>query len=241
MKQELRDFGLSDNEIETYLALLRTSTTTANRLYEITGIKRSTTYDVLKSLITKGLVSNFIKSGTHYFEPIDPQKILTLLDEKQRKMSSILPDLKKIYYHPTTKTSVQFFEGKQGVIICLQDLLASCKEFLFLGSRKQAMIALSQYPENVQAKRVRSGIHVQALCADEDRNDPFYQRADAKRYTTVRFLSSLNGVQTNSFIYNDKVLIMTSVEPFVSVLISSPEIVAQQKTLFEQLWSIAKK
>ena len=43
MEVELREFGLSENEIKAYLTLLKTGVSTANRIAEITGIKRSTT------------------------------------------------------------------------------------------------------------------------------------------------------------------------------------------------------
>ena len=45
MYEELKEFGLSENEIVIYVELLKAGTTTANRIAKLTGIKRSTTYE----------------------------------------------------------------------------------------------------------------------------------------------------------------------------------------------------
>ena len=60
MEEILKDFGLSDNETTVYLALLKIGNSTANRVAEITGLKRSTTYDNLNLLASKGIVSTII-------------------------------------------------------------------------------------------------------------------------------------------------------------------------------------
>lgn len=83
MEKELREFGLSNHEISLYLALLKTGEETVNRLAEMTGIKRSTVYDNLSFLITKGIVSRFSKNNVQYFQAANPEKLVSLLDEKR--------------------------------------------------------------------------------------------------------------------------------------------------------------
>ena len=75
MYEELKEFGLSENEIKIYIDLLKTGTATANRLSKLSGVKRSTTYDNLNLLVNKGLVSSIIKEKVIYFEAIDPKKM----------------------------------------------------------------------------------------------------------------------------------------------------------------------
>ena len=93
MEVELREFGLSENEIKAYLTLLKTGVSTANRIAEITGIKRSTTYDTLKILVTKGIIGTYIKEGKNFFECATPKKLVELLRYKQERIEKILPKL----------------------------------------------------------------------------------------------------------------------------------------------------
>ena len=82
MYEELKELGLSENEIIIYTELLKTGTTTANRISKLTGVKRSTTYDNLNLLLNKGLVSSIVQDEVNYYEDIDPKKIIRIMDEK---------------------------------------------------------------------------------------------------------------------------------------------------------------
>ena len=86
MEIELKEFGLSDNEVKVYLTLLKTGISTANRISELTGVKRSTTYDTLKLLAVKGIISTHIKEGKNFFESAHPSKILELLKYKEERI-----------------------------------------------------------------------------------------------------------------------------------------------------------
>ena len=79
MYEELKQFGLSENEVKLYVTLLKTGTSTANRLAELSGLKRSTTYDNLYLLINKGIASLSVKDKVQYYEAAEPQKIVNLI------------------------------------------------------------------------------------------------------------------------------------------------------------------
>ena len=113
MEQELREFGLSDNEITIYIALLKTGTTTANRIAEITGLKRSTTYDNLHLLMSKGLASKIIKDQVSYYTAAEPKKIVNLLEEKKQRVEKIVPELNALQRIAEEKIGVTFYEGKK--------------------------------------------------------------------------------------------------------------------------------
>ncbi|MEK6836533.1 MAG: helix-turn-helix domain-containing protein, partial [Nanoarchaeota archaeon] len=116
MYEELKEFGLSDNEIKIYIELLKTGATTANRISKLTGVKRSTTYDNLNLLANKGLVSSIIKEKVIYFEAIDPKKIMRLMEEKKEKLSKVVKELRSLIEVKKEEGGASFFEGKRGVI-----------------------------------------------------------------------------------------------------------------------------
>jgi HTH-type transcriptional regulator, sugar sensing transcriptional regulator len=241
MFEELKDFGLSENEITTYVALLKAGNVSANRISKITGMKRSTTYDNLNLLINKGIVSTVMKSGVNYYESADPNKIIRLMDDKRLKISKIVPKLISLKESAKEKTGVTFFEGKKGVITILNDILDEKKELLFYGSRKVALIAWQDYPDNFIKKRADSKISLKAVLADEDRGDPAYKDKKIYDLSKLKFLKELDKIKTNVFIYSDKVAFMTSGENIIGTIIKNKEIVEQQKKIFQILWKQAKK
>jgi sugar-specific transcriptional regulator TrmB len=241
MYEELKEFGLSGNEIETYIALLKTGLASANKIAKITGIKRSTTYDNLTLLTSKGIASTIMKDRVNYYEAADPNKIIRLLDEKKEKIKKIVPKLRSLKESIIEKTGVTFFEGKKGAITVLNDILDERKELWFYGSRKKALIAMQHYPENFIQKRADHKIQLKAVLAEEDRKDPAFRERKVKSLSKLKFLKALNGSSTNVFIYSDRVAMITSGENLVGIIIKNKEVVEQQKSIFNVLWKTSKR
>lgn len=240
MYEELKEFGLSDNEIKIYIELLKTGATTANRISKLTGVKRSTTYDNLNLLANKGLVSSIIKEKVIYFEAIDPKKIMRLMEEKKEKLSKVVKELRSLIEVKKEEGGASFFEGKRGVITILNDILDEKKELWFYGSRKEAQVALEKYPDNFVLKRAELGIPLRAVMAEEDRGDPSMNDKKVYALSKMKFLNSLNKIPTNVFIYGDKVAFMTSGDNLSGIIIKNKEVVEQQRIIFESLWKIAR-
>jgi len=240
MYEELKEFGLSENEIQIYVELLKTGVTTANRIAKLTGIKRSTTYDNLNLLINKGLVSSIIREKVAYYESIDPKKIIRLMDEKKDKLTKIVTKLSTLKESNKYETGASFFEGKKGVITILNDILDEKKELWFYGSRKRAMVALQAYPDNFVLKRAELKIPLKAVMSEEDRGDPAMNDKKVYAISKMKFLRDLNQISTNVFIYGNKVAFMTSGENLAGIIVKNHEIVEQQRKIFEILWNIAK-
>jgi len=131
----LKEFGLSEKEIEVYLTLLKSGVQSVRRLAAATKINRGTTYDILKSLITQGLVSYQHREKHQYFIAEDPEKFAQVVAEKEREISSlreklnhIVPELKSLYHRAGGKPTVRYYEGTRGLRTILTDVLESVYE-----------------------------------------------------------------------------------------------------------------
>jgi len=236
MEGELREMGFSDNEVIVYLTLIKTGVTTANRISLIAGVKKSTTYDVLGALISKGIVSTSKRNNVQHFTAAEPSKLLYVLDEKRRKIEKIIPDLEKLQEVSKEKGGVTYFEGKKGVVTVLNDLLDDgAKELMFIGSRKMAKIPLRHYPDNFVVRRVDRGIRVSGLLAQEDRDDEFSLKQEVKKLSKFKYKKELDNSTCDLFIYNDKVGFITNVEDPIGVIVNNREIADQMKRLFKML------
>ncbi|MBT7902292.1 hypothetical protein HN587_00375 [Candidatus Woesearchaeota archaeon] len=236
MEQELREFGLTNNEITVYLTLLKTGITSANRVASISGMKRSTTYDTLHALITKGVVSSSTKNNVQNFEAADPKKLVYLAEEKKKRIEQIIPKLQAMQETKKEKTGVTFFEGKKGVITVLNDILdQKPKELIFIGSRKMSKIPLKHYPDNFVRRRVEQKIKVNGILANEDKPDKFITDAKAEKLSKFIYKKELDNAKSDIFIYDDKVSFITTTEDPAGIIIKNKEIAEQLKTIFNWL------
>src|SRR3989304_2709998 len=96
--------GFSDKEAAVYLALLQLDTVTATDISKKTGINRTSAYDILDSLMQKGLIGKFKKDKKSHFSAGDPKRLINYFEHekeesiktigrKQREVESVLPEI----------------------------------------------------------------------------------------------------------------------------------------------------
>lgn len=124
----LQDIGLNDKEAKLYLTLLTVEHASVLDLAKKTKIKRPTVYVVLETLAKKGLVSETtIGKKTHYYaEP--PERLETFvekrkiaLEESQKILKDVIPQIKSIQKESGEKPVVKYFEGRDGIISAIED------------------------------------------------------------------------------------------------------------------------
>ena len=132
----LEEFGLGDKEIKVYLGLLGLGEATAKRISELTNINRTTSYDILNSLIRKGAAGFTIKEKVTYFYAARPRVLLRLVKEKERMLERALPALTSRMSVIGKRPKIEFYEGAKGIDDINQDVLGAAKEILAYGSFK---------------------------------------------------------------------------------------------------------
>ena len=240
-EQILKEYGLSDNEIKVYIASLSKGTSKVNEISKKAGLLRTTTYEVLKSLVEKGLVSYAIKSKVRYFEAADPNKLVRILEEKKEKIKSILPELEFLKQSVTEKPTIEFYEGKEGLKTILDDIIETRpKEMLQLGSSK-IFEALNFYFPTWIKRRVKARIHARIL-QEKVQVIKELKKRDKKELREIRFLPKNFRINTHTQIYGNKIAILTlNKEELIGVIIENKDIVETQRSLFGELWRIARK
>ncbi|MBU3913451.1 MAG: helix-turn-helix domain-containing protein, partial [Nanoarchaeota archaeon] len=103
----LKEYGLYDNEIKVYLFLVGNRETGAYKIAKSTRIHKSTCYDVLDRLISKGFVSRIEGKKTVY-SANETSKILSSIKNKEDIILSIIPELEKI--EKIQETRIKFLD-----------------------------------------------------------------------------------------------------------------------------------
>ena len=102
----LQQLGFNDKEIKVYLTLLSGHRPCVRSPPKDTGINRGSVYEVLKSLQKEGLAGMYQKHKKQFFLAEDPQKLVEVIEHKERSVSGLkrdlaemLPELRSLYVH----------------------------------------------------------------------------------------------------------------------------------------------
>jgi sugar-specific transcriptional regulator TrmB len=242
----LKNFGLSEKEIAVYLALIELGPSSVREISAKSKVNRGTSYDILKSLITLGIVSYYNKEAKQYFMAEEPEKLLAAIDQKQEDLLEVrknveesLPLIKTLFEKQGGKPVVKFYEGSKGVRKIFEDVLdevslAADKTYYLYSS------ATAQHRKNVYGsmpdfseKRIKKGIKVKIISLGEGGQ---LAGLDERKQMPV---NSKDLKATHEIIYAGKVAhisIDSSQEP-VGVVIQNEEIYNMQKMIFEFNWS----
>ncbi len=136
----LQQIGLSPNEAKIYEALLDLKEAGVSEISSRTSIHRRNAYDAIKRLVEKGLVFPILSKGENSYSPVDPQKLLELIKERETKFSDILPELQKKYEERNERQEAYIYRGIEGFKNYMRDILRVGQDVYFIGGK---MIFLS--------------------------------------------------------------------------------------------------
>jgi sugar-specific transcriptional regulator TrmB len=239
----LKNTGLSDKEIKIYLKLLEFGDMSVRDLAQATNLNRGTTYDILKVLQEKGLVSYFHKETKQKFVAEPPEKILKLLDDQEDRLikskaevEKIIPELKSIQDKGGNLPVTKYYEDKKGLKTILEDLLmtmakSSVKEY-YAYSAKEASDDINEAYPGFTKDRIKHGISVKAISLAKG--------GKVSGLDERRWLGTDNETATFILIYNNKCAFISrdAKSMPVGVLIENQMIFETQREIFLRLWEL---
>lgn len=235
MKEQLRQAGLTENESELYIALLNAGPSRAGELARKTGLHRRVVYDLLAKLEQKGLVGSIAKNHTRFFQPTDPRSIVELLEQKQKNIEDIMPQLEELYNKTKEIEGANFFTGRAGLKAVMEDQIATGENIHILGASPLAYDILQFYFKWFDRRRVKEKIKVKILFS-ATKNAPKVPLSEI-RYLPEKYSSPL---AVN--IYGDKVaIILWSKENPLAIVIKNREISEGYKKYFDLMWKAGGK
>ena len=219
--QILKEIGLTENEIKIYLDLLENGSSTAYEIGKRTNISRSHIYEKIELLTNKGLTSQIYESSKKYFQATSPEKIKQYIEDKRKKLDMQEKVIKKLLPE-------------------LNQLIKTKKEVLISGIDEKKYfdalpIFMEQYFRDIRLNKIPEKVITI--------KDPKVFKFDKKITPTTkyRFLTEKQFNPTNTFIYGDKIVIVTWENPLTAIMIKNKEIAKTYKNHFEHLWKIASK
>lgn len=240
MKAEiLYELGLGKNEVEVYLKLLELGPSTASQIAKVSKIHRPNIYDSLAKLIKKGLVAHFLQEETKYYEVIDPEQLMTLLETKELELKNLIPQLKVMQITAKPPSSVATFEGITGARRVFMDLIKNTKELYVLGVPKDLVKIVGEgWVNEWHKKRVKNKIMFYHI-VNEDYYTHRVELLRKMKYVELKFLPKEYNAPNATFI-NDNFVVMIFIKPLVSIRIINKDGVSSFKHYYKMLRKIAK-
>lgn len=236
---QLEELGLRPNESKVYLALLEIGETKTGPLVKKTSLHRVLIYDALESLIKKGLVSYVIKENIKYFQATDPNRLIDFLKEKEELAKSLLPELIIRRQSSKVQQQVLVYESLKGLKSALNNMLAELSpggtHYVFASGNMADSVG--PYYDIYQKTKKKNKITTYGIHDEE-----FRRRKDILKRTVARIrFYSFSYFPTDTWIYNDKVLIVTyTSKPPIAILIVNKETAESYKKFFDSFWKKAK-
>jgi HTH-type transcriptional regulator, sugar sensing transcriptional regulator len=126
----LNDFGLTDVEVMVYKALLSLGSRPASAIAQKASLKRGQTYNVLQSLMDKGIVQEYVKNSVRHFTCSHPRTLLSILQHREDKLAvqkqkllQVIPQLERLRSPLSTQPKVRFFQGVEGIKEVFEDMI----------------------------------------------------------------------------------------------------------------------
>jgi sugar-specific transcriptional regulator TrmB len=239
IEDDLARLGIEGAEARFYLAALEMGQAPVGQIAQRAGVSRTNGYDILARLARRGLLSQVVR-GTRKRQVVaaeDPARLGRMLDEQQRALTGLLPELRTLYSRSTVRPRVRFYEGLEGIKTVLNDTLA-CRSRQLLGILSMGdlfNVPGRRYMEDYVRRRIRAGVSLKVLRSRvKDVGNIWPTRAaDLRelRYTPAPLVFTMT-----TYIYDDKVSIISSRRENFGMMIESPEFAELQRNLFMVLW-----
>lgn len=240
----LKEVGLSDAEIKVFLELLKVDSAMASEISKKVGVYRTNVYDILESLIQKGLVSYIIKSNRKHFLASRPEKILQFLREKQEKIKKqeekirqLIPILVGLRKPKEEELKAEIYRGKEGLKTLFEDILNEGKDYVCFGYSAVSQKILPYFFIHWHKRRVKLKIRRKLLTKEQMRGSKVVKLP----LTETKYLPDKYNTPISTMIYGNKVwVLIPSDDDHISLLIDSKKLSQSFLTYFNELWNVAK-
>ncbi|MFC3852221.1 TrmB family transcriptional regulator [Salinispirillum marinum] len=239
----LQQLGLEPRETQIYGCLLKLGPASIRDIAQAANLNRGTTYELLKLMQEKGVVTLFPKGRRRFFAAEPPQRLMVLAEERQEKLQTavgflgreIIPELTQL--RPELGAAdVRYYDGYDGIERVLKDILATVgaqkdKSYSVISSRAVRKYLYQPFPSYTK-QRIKAGIQVRVIAVGEG--------GDPAELSERKWLKTDKPTSAYVAIYPPKVALFALQQGDLpsAVVIESPAVADTQQLVFDALWQL---
>ncbi len=241
----LEKIGITTQQEEVYLELLKQGPNTVGSLVRRMKIGRVSCYDTLNRLINKGLVS-FVKTrGQRTYQATDPQALLRMAEEKEREaetetieIKKMIPELEKLKnIGGEAEQEATTYKTKEGMKALFELMLKEGKTIYVMSATGRALEEMKYYFPEWHRQRIKRNIRTRIIFNKELKKKEVTRIPLAE----VKYLSKEHSNPATVFMFGSYTVTLHWQDIPFAFVIKSEAIAKSYLKYFEILWNIAKK
>jgi HTH-type transcriptional regulator, sugar sensing transcriptional regulator len=234
----LTSLNLSNAEAAVYLATLELGQGSILDIARKSGVKRSSIYNFIEELKTRGLLIETKKKKRAVFSAAPPRSLVEIEQTRLKDLHRLLPELEAIENQSRTKPRVTFYEGLDGIKQVYADSLRTPGQIIRGYSDFEAglkVVGDAYYTEHYVLERKKKNIFYHAIARDNQASHD-WAKWDNQGLRETRFMPG-EGVTTEMNIYGDHIALISfrAKIPF-AVLIEDKDLAHSMRLVWQQLW-----
>lgn len=240
LEQKLTSLEIGGKEIIVYISLLKLKKATVIQLAKNSGIKRTSVYHCLDSLINKGLASRIVKDSAKYYIAENPEiAIKNIIEEKRSSLELISTELKSIFGREYIHPEIRIYENISGIKKVFSDALTAREKIAryYVSSFNLEELLGKKFVDDFVKKRIQLGIKSLSLRSFVYKPEREQETTHAKQLREARFVPENVIIKPYMCIYDNKVSVISTKEEKIGFIIESKEFAEAQKAIFDMIWN----
>jgi sugar-specific transcriptional regulator TrmB len=249
--ERLQRLGLTSYEARAYLALLRRDTSTAAETARLAGLPRQRVYDVLQSLVEKGLASTRPGRAVKYAATPPEHALESLvaqhrqqLAELERDTASILESLTSAYLAGREQTDpleyIEVLRDRRAINERFAELEAGIEHEILVFTKPPYATPVHEHEEGLEIARTHRARSVYEFSAFDDPRFVEGVRRYIEAGEEARFVAEL----PLKLVIIDEQIVMFGMEDPVAgrsiltmIVVDHPSLAGLLKIAFEAVWT----
>jgi sugar-specific transcriptional regulator TrmB len=238
LSNDLQDLGLTHNQTDVYLVLVRKGSAKAGEIIELTSFHRNIVYTALADLLKLKLISQSSVRGVALYKALSPTRIVSSAMEKCRLAETVAEELSLIQ-KKVPPQEVIIFEGIDEFRAHAIRSFISAKDdstIRYLGTSPHwHSVVDNKTEERLVDIQKEKNLTLKGIAIAPFKEIGHWLKVTDNK-TSLRF-NKLIGSDTNNIeILEDRICIQSFIEPYLVVEITNPEMAKNYQNYFDFLW-----
>ncbi|MSR85533.1 hypothetical protein EXS71_03825 [Candidatus Uhrbacteria bacterium] len=244
----LHELALDAREIEVFFSLLDLGKAKATILAkQVKHIPRTSIYDILQSLQTHGLISQFIEKDETYYQVENIEHVVDMIEAQKQKLTEkqdLIRSASDLFHQVKAGTAYQpairFFEGKNGILAIHRELQNARKETRTIVNIASVHKVFSSmlHEDNLKDfqtyKILKKDLMIKTLEAER-----YLKVSPVGEFHQTKWLPEEVAFQTDTLIWEGHVAIIDYTGHLSGIVIDNPAIAETFVAWFEMMWRTA--
>jgi sugar-specific transcriptional regulator TrmB len=232
----LQEYGFSNKQAKTYLAMLSLGIASITRISKKAGLKRPTTYLIIDELLDKQFIISIPQGKRTYYKAENPENLIKKLEERKNKVEAILPQLNSLYIEKSKQPKVRFYEGKKQIYKIYEEIFKSKEIWAMFSVERLSKIFSHEENEHFFRILIRQGGIIYDMTEDTAKARAYVRTGYRQGVSEVRFLPRDFQIAVDILVSENKT-VMISFDNLIGIIIEDENIAEAQKSNLQFIWN----